>query len=151
MNFNRIFKSVTLISLAFMISACSTTARNSSPNAAPLIVPSLQVKVDCGACKVKSNITSLIVEGYNKAAIDAGAKVSKKVNAIMIINEYVSRGDTERLLVGAFAGKDEIKASITYKGKKYLVEDYYRNAWLGIDTLAKKIGELTFEEMNKGV
>lgn len=151
MNINNLFRTLVSISLAIMLSACSTTSSQTTPNGAPLIVPSLQVKFDCGACKVKGNIASLIVDGYNKAATDAGAKISSKAKAIMTVNEYVSRGDTERLLVGAFAGKDEIKASITYKGKRYFVEDYYRNAWLGVDVLAKKIGELTFEEINKDV
>lgn len=153
MNINKICKFVISVSMAFMLVACSTSPNKPSANgeheSVSLVVPSLQVKSDCGKCKIRNNIASLIIDGYNKAAINAGAKISSKSNAIITIKEYVERGDTERFLAGAFAGKDEIKASITYQGKDYFVEDYYRNAWLGIETLATKIGELTFEKMHK--
>lgn len=53
-------------------------------------------------------------------------------------------------MVGIFAGKDAIKATVAAEDKTFVVEDYYRNAWLGIEALARKIGEMTFEEIMKG-
>ncbi|MFM9879895.1 MAG: hypothetical protein ACKVOO_05735, partial [Burkholderiaceae bacterium] len=77
----------------------------------------------------------------------AGHKVSATKEANLVIKEYTARNDAARFLAGALAGKDEIKAVISYQGKTYAVEDYYRNAWLGIDVLAKKIGEMTHAEV----
>jgi hypothetical protein len=110
-------------------------------------VPTLRVVVDCGVCAVKPTIPSLIIEGYNEAASKAGRKVSTTKEASLTIKEYTARSDAARFLAGAFAGKDEIKAVIAYQGKTYAVEDYYRNAWLGIETLAKKIGEMSYAEI----
>jgi hypothetical protein len=110
-------------------------------------VPTLKVALDCGTCEVKATIPSLVVEGYNQAAIKSGANVSAAKEATLTIKEYIARGDAARLLAGAFAGKDEIKAVITYQGKSFSVEDYYRNAWLGIDTLAKNIGEMAYDRL----
>ena len=149
---------IVVASVAILVSGCaSTTPTTTNTNAGtgvgaqptPLVaeVPALQVTIDCGTCAVKPTIPSLIVEGYNEAASKAGRKVSKVNYANLTIKEYVARGDAARFLAGAFAGKDEIKAVIAYQGKNYAVEDYYRNAWLGIDTLAKKIGEMSYAEL----
>lgn len=140
-------------SIAIIVSGCASTSQTSSsgaatPQATPLgELPTLKVTVDCGACTVKPTIPSLIVEGYNEAAGKAGHKVSTTKEASLTIKEYTARNDAARFLAGAFAGKDEIKAVIAYQGKTYAVEDYYRNAWLGIDTLAKKIGEMSYAEL----
>ena len=96
---------------------------------------------------MKPTIPALIVEGYTEAARAAGRKVSATAEATLTIKEYTSRNDAARFFAGAFAGKDEIKVVIAYQGKTYAVEDYYRNAWLGIDTLAKKIGEMSYAEL----
>ncbi len=107
----------------------------------------LKVAFDCGACEVKPTIPTLIVESYNAAAAKAGRKVSATKEANLTIKEYTARNDTARFLAGAFAGKDEIKAVVTYQDKTYFVEDYYRNAWLGIDNLAENIGEMTYIDL----
>lgn len=127
----------------------NTSAVGQQPTPSVAEVPALKVTVDCGACVVKPTIPSLIVEGYNEAAAKAGRKVSATAVANLTIKEYTARADAARLLAGAFAGKDEIKAVIAYQGKTFAVEDYYRNAWLGIDTLAKKIGEMTYAELKQ--
>jgi len=136
---------------AVILSGCATTAQPGSmqqPAAAAVAeVPTLKVALDCGPCVVKPAIPSLIAGGYNEAVAKAGRKVSKEKEARLIVKEYVAREDGARFLAGAFAGKDEIKAVIVYQGKTYPVEDYYRNAWLGIDTLAKKIGEMAYAEL----
>lgn len=110
-------------------------------------VPTLAVKLDCGACEVRPTVPPLIVEGYNAAAVQAGAVVTADRQATMTIKAYEARSDAGRLLAGALAGKEEIKAEISYQDKKYAVEDYYRNAWQGIESLAKKIGEMAFDKL----
>jgi hypothetical protein len=140
-----------LVASAVIISGCATKAQTGAgpqSTAAPMAeLPTLKVTLDCGPCVVKPTIPSLIVGGYNEAAAKAGRKVTTAKEASLTVKGYLSREDAARFLAGAFAGKDEIKAVIAYQGKTYAVEDYYRNAWLGIDTLAKKIGEMTYTEL----
>ncbi len=144
---------VFIASAALMIAGCASTTPGgtapvgTAPAAAVTEVPTLKVAVDCGKCEVKPTIPGLIVEGYNAAAAKAGHKVSATKEANLVIKEYTARNDAARFLAGAFAGKDEIKAVTTYQGKTHAVEDYYRNAWLGIDVLAKKIGEMTHAQI----
>jgi hypothetical protein len=77
----------------------------------------LKVTVDCGACAVKPSIPFVIIEGYNQAANNDGRKVSTTSEANLTIKAYTARDDAARLLFGAFAGKDEIKAVVAYQGK----------------------------------
>jgi hypothetical protein len=143
-----------VVSVAILVSGCASTTQPNTgtstvvqPTTALAEVPALKVSVDCGACTVKPTIPDLIVEGYNEAANKAGRKISATAQAQLTIKEYTARNDAARFLAGAFAGKDEIKVTIAYQGKTYAVEDYYRNAWLGIETLAKKIGEMSYAEL----
>ncbi len=151
---NKNYIGLFIASAAVMLAGCATTTTGvtsqsgaATTTTAVIEVPSLKVAVDCGNCKVKSTVPSLIVQGYNEAATKAGHKVSATKEASLVIKEYSARTDDARFLAGAFAGKDEIKAVIFYQGNNYSVEDYYRNAWLGIDVLAKKIGEMTHSEI----
>jgi len=140
-------------SIAIVVSGCASTSRPSTTGTTTqqLIslsdVPALKVTVDCGACAVKPSIPFLIIEGYNQAANNDGRKVSTTSEANLTIKAYTARDDAARLLFGAFAGKDEIKAVVAYHGKTYVLEDYYRNTIFGIDTLAKKIGEKSYAEL----
>ena len=133
--------------------ATTATASTSAPAGAPAAsavvadVPTLKVVLDCGACEVKPNIAGLIVENYTQAAAKAGAKVAATNEATLTIKEYRARGDAARFLVGIFAGRDEIKAVITYQGKTFAVEDYYSNAWQGIESVAKNIGEMAYGQL----
>jgi hypothetical protein len=128
---------------------CATQPPDSSTStqAPPREVPRIRVIADCGTCVVKPGVPELIVEGYQAAAAGSGAKLMPGQEALVVIKEYAARDDTARFLAGAFAGKDEIKAAVAFQGKTFMVEDYYRNAWLGIDHLAKKIGEMVFERV----
>jgi basic membrane lipoprotein Med (substrate-binding protein (PBP1-ABC) superfamily) len=144
--------SLLLVASAAVISGCATTTAptGSAPQpatASTAELPTLKVTLDCGPCVVKPSIPFLIASGYNEAAAKAGRKVTAAKEASLTVKSYVAREDAARFLAGAFAGKDEIKAVVTYQGKTYSVEDYYRNAWLGIETLAKKIGEMSYAEL----
>jgi|SRR5713101_2892060 len=137
--------------VALAVSGCATNAPDRSAGTqAPLReVPSLKVVKDCGDCQIRATVPGLIVEGYTGAAAKSGAKVASGQEATVSIREYAARDDGARFLAGAFAGKDEIKAVVTFQGKQFMVEDYYRNAWLGIEDLAKKIGEMVFERVKQ--
>lgn len=148
-----------LLAAAVAITGCAstgttTTPATSTPAPAPAVpaanlpeLPTLKVSLDCGPCQVDPAIPGQIVDGYNAAAAKAGRKVTSAKEAQLVIKDYSARNNAARFLVGAMAGKDEIKAVVTYQGKTYNVEDYYRNAWMGISTLAAKIGDMTYGEL----
>lgn len=135
-----------------LLSGCASsppTAGASSQGAAAQ-APTLAVTSDCGACVVRPTVPGLIQQGYRDAAAKAGVQLSADKQAALTIKDYADRNDAARFMVGIFAGKDAIKATVAAEDKTFVVEDYYRNAWLGIEALARKIGEMTFEEIMKG-
>jgi hypothetical protein len=140
---------LSLVAAFAMLAGCATSPQPSPTGGkAPLApVPSLKVAVDCGPCQVRPNVPALIAEGYREAAAKAGVQISTTSEATVTIKEYSDRNDAARFLAGAFAGKDEIRTVVTHNEKKFAVEDYYRNAWLGIESLAKKIGEMVFAQV----
>lgn len=133
--------------LAVIQAGCANTSAVSRQASAAVEVPALAVSADCGACSMKPSIPGLIVQGYNEAARKAGRSVSATEEARLIIKAYTARSDGDRMMLGALAGKDEIKAEVSYRGKTFAVEDYYRNAWQGIDSVARNIGELSYAEL----
>jgi hypothetical protein len=136
-----------IVVCAAVIAGCAAPAPERAPGAPAREVPALNVRFDCGACQPRPDSGKLIAEGYNEAAAQAGAKVNPAMQATLTVKEYTARNDAARFLVGVFAGRDEIKASVAYGSQQYQVEDYYANAWLGIDALSRKIGELAFQKM----
>ena len=152
-----------VVVLLLIISGCATTpAENTSApqpseapgSASPPIstgtvqeVPRLKILIACGSCSIPDTVPILITEGYANAAAKSGVPVSSTAEATLSITSYTQRHPANRALFGAFAGKDEIKAVVAYKGTKFEVEDYYRNAWLGMNALSRGIGEQTFEKI----
>lgn len=133
--------------VAVIQAGCASTSSVSRSTSAAAEVPTLAVSADCGSCSVKPSIPGLIVQGYNEAARKAGRSVSATEEARLVIKSYTARSDSDRMLLGAMAGKDEIKAEVSYRGRTFAVEDYYRNAWQGIDSVARNIGELSYAEL----
>jgi hypothetical protein len=136
-----------LLPVAAILSGCATGPFHADAPRHAADVPTLKVVVDCGGCKVKSDLKALVAEGYNGAASQAGAKVLPSKVATLTIKEYVARDDSARFWAGAFAGKDEIKAVLSYQGKQFPVEDYARMAFKGIDNVAKNVGEKAYEQL----
>jgi hypothetical protein len=133
---------------AMLASGCATNSQISGSinQDSKSQVPNIAIKLDCGKCQVKAGIQELIVAGYKESAANSGAKISDSDFANVVIKDYSARDDVSRFLAGAFAGKDEIKVEVTYKEKVFVVEDYFRNAWQGTDSLARRIGAMVFEK-----
>ena len=145
----KIMNAVSLATMLLALAGCATHAPGPEGKAPTQPVPQLKVLADCGACQVNPRVPQLIVDGYTEAATKAGATISPELEATASIKGYSAREDVTRFLIGAFAGKDEIKADVRYKDRQFSVEDYYYNAWLGIESLAQKIGELIFEQVKQ--
>lgn len=144
------FASICALTMVVALAGCATSAPTSTAaGAAPaaITVPSLKIVADCAPCQIRPAVPVLMVSGYNDAAAKAGARVSPDSVATVTVIGYSERSDTARLLVGAFAGKDEIRTAVQHQDKKFEVEDYYRNAWQGIDSLAKAVGEQIFAKI----
>lgn len=151
MKINRHLLKLMSVSIFIGLTGCATNTppvATSGVQKAVTVVPNLKVIADCGACQVRPTVAGLIAEGYKEAAMKSGAQVSLNSDAIVTIKEYSDRNDAARFLVGVFAGKDEIKATVSDQDKKFEVEDYYRNAWFGIESLSKKIGLMIFEKIS---
>lgn len=142
---------ITAVLAAAVLAGCASSPppRSAGPAEAAPQVPALLVSSDCGACSVRPSVPGLIQQGYRDAAAKAGVQVAQDRQASLTIKEYADRNDAARVMVGMFAGKDEIKATVSADGRSFVVEDFYRNAWLGIEVLARKIGEMTFAEIHK--
>jgi len=135
------------------VASSSTTvysSRKKEPPAGPAVlreVPALKVLTECGVCRVRASVPARIAEGYASAAAERRAKVAPGEEVTVSILEYSERDDAARFFLGILSGKDEIKALVSFQGNRFIVEDYYVNAWLGIDQLATRIGELIFERI----
>lgn len=136
-----------LLSLLFTGCATSTSRTENTAQGPIKEVPRLKIVLACGNCQVRPNTPDLIKDGYTAAAKKSGVNIAKDREASVTIKEYVARDDTSRALVGALAGKDEIKATVAFNDKYFEVEDYYRNAWLGISSLSERIGSMIFEKI----
>jgi hypothetical protein len=153
---------IAVITLSGCATAPSASTQASTPSTGAIVappsssssvqsaeVPSLKTVMACGSCSVPDTVPGLIAKGYADAAAKAGVKIASDSGATLTITSYTQRPPAARVMLGIFAGKDEIKATVTYKNKTFEVEDYYLNAWLGMNALSERIGEMAFEKMRK--
>jgi hypothetical protein len=103
----------------------------------------------CGICEAPDTVPNLIAQGYAKAAAKSGKTVSSAAEATVAITVFTRRPPDARIKFGAFAGKDELKALVTYKNKRFEVEDSYSNALMGMNSLALRIGEMVFKKIRE--
>lgn len=134
---------------AFLLVGCATEA-SKSPKAFLKSMPPISVVIDCGECQVRPAVPELIRAGYVAAAKKAGVPITGDAQMTLTITGYTERGLAMRsvsLVAGplAFALKDEIKAVAMVNEKQLPLESYYRIPFLGIETAATKLGEITFD------
>jgi hypothetical protein len=145
------------LSIAFAATVCGCAGTGGTgggprepaaePRAATKPLPDLRVVIECGQCAVPAHIPGLVLKGYRDTAAQWGFRIIDQDAAVLTIKSYTARPAAERMLFGALAGKDEIVASLAYAGREFVIEDYFRNAWFGIDSLAEKIGALAYDQM----
>lgn len=146
-----------LLSTGSLLAGCTTEGPTAS-RAQPKSVPDISVVIDCGDCQVRPSVPEAIHKGYAAAAFKAGVPIAGDAKLMLTIKGYTERGLAERsalfavsLLVPpvAFALKDEIKADALVDGKPVSLEYHYRVPFLGIDAVAQKLGERTFEAVDR--
>ncbi|TKC86980.1 hypothetical protein FAZ69_19445 [Trinickia terrae] len=121
-------------------------------------MPDISVVIDCGECQVRPSVPEAIHKGYVAAASKAGVPIAGDTKVTLTIKDYTERGLAERsaifvvsLLVPpvAFVLKDEIKADALADGKLVSLEYHYRVPFRGIEDVAQKLGERTFEAVDR--
>lgn len=117
-------------------------------------MPTISVLVDCGECRVAPKVPELIRASYAAAATKAGIPISSDAQVTLTIKDYAERGLAMRsvsLVAGplALALKDEIRSVILIDGEQIPLEFHYRIPFFGIETVARKLGELSFDTVAK--
>jgi len=103
---------------------------------------------------VRPTVTESIRASYTAAAAKAGVPIAGDAQVTLTIKDYTERSLAIRTLsfvAGplAFALKDEIRAVALVDGKPLSLEYHYRVPFRGIDAVASKLGELTFDAVVK--
>lgn len=137
------------ISIVLLLAGCATETRPVS-QPMPKSVPGISVVIDCGKCQVRPAVPELIRTAYTEAAAKAGVAIAGDTQMAVTIKEYTDRSTAIRavsLVAGplAFALKDEIRAVAVVDGKPVPLEYYYRAPFWGIETVARKLGEMSFD------
>lgn len=138
---------------ASLLAGCATEAPT-APKVQPKSVPGLTVMIDCGSCQVRPAVQESIRTGYAAAAAKAGVPIVGDTQATLKITDYTERGLAIRsisFVAGpfAFALKDEIKGVAVVNGKPLPLEYHVRSPFSGIDAVAQKLGELSFDTLVK--
>lgn len=136
------------IFIGSLLAGCAAEVPRTS-RALPKSVPAISVVFDCGECRVRPTVPELIRVSYATAAARAGIPIANEAHMILTIKDYTERGLAMRsisLVAGplALALKDEIKAVALVDGKELPLEFHYRMPFLSIETVARKLGEMSF-------
>lgn len=109
--------------------------------AATRMAPKLEVQMNCDECSGKYYAAESLIQiadAYNKYVEKHGGVISDKDEMVFKIGKYNAR---KTRLLGVFGGKDVISGVADYAGKTFKAENYYINAVLGIEDVAKSVGE----------
>jgi hypothetical protein len=136
-----------LTGCAMLLAACATEAPKALP---PTAMPALTVVVDCADCQVDPQVSTAIREAYDASAAQSGIRIDPARQATFTIKVYTQRGVGQRvvsILAGplAFALKDEIKGVVSLDAQEEPLEYSYRIPFLGMGSVAKKVGEMSFD------
>lgn len=103
--------------------------------------------LDCGPYQVRENVPSLIIASYNAEAASDKRVVSPARQAVLKITGYSERNTAARILVGVFAGKDEIRGVVEYDGKTFDFDEASRSSFTDIESAARELGETIYDEL----
>jgi hypothetical protein len=125
----------------------STAAPPEPPIANQLRMPKLSIKWACQDCAINDKVPPLIETAYAQEAVANGQVVSDTDTAEVAITHIRQRPPGARVMFGAFSGKDELFVRVSYQGKERIVEDYFANAWVGMNGLAESVGKQIHQQV----
>jgi hypothetical protein len=115
--------------------APTADASAATPSLADHQLPKLVLSWNCGPCEPNPQVLPLIEQEYARHAAAASLTISASETAEVIITEYHQRPPGARVSFGVLAGKDVLGTRVTFRQKRYVVRDYYANAWHGMNGL----------------
>ena len=144
-----LIRNAAIVPSIVFLAGCATEVRPTTM-AMPKSVPGISVVSDCGECEVRPAVSDLIRTAYTDAAVKAGVAIAGNAPTIVTIKEYTTRSKAIRvasMIAGplAFAFKDEIKAVVVVDGAPVPLEYSYRAPFKGINAVATKLGEMSFD------
>ncbi|WP_161782967.1 DUF4410 domain-containing protein [Paraburkholderia nodosa] len=97
--------------------------------------------IDANGQDVSAAVKAGLIEAFNKQASKDGIAVSTTGVPVRItIEEYSTRSNVARFMLGVLAGRDHIKAQVNVADARYEVEDSAHSAVNGIDVVAEDVG-----------
>lgn len=155
----RIITHVSIIATAILIAGCAaptapiqTSASATAASTEQAKVPSLKVVTNCGKCEVDPRIPILINESYAAAAEKAGMSIDGQSVATLTITQFSKRMVLIRLL-GPLSTlmPDAIQATLEINGRSVTIDENVRLPLRGMDAVANKVGEASFESLKEQI
>jgi hypothetical protein len=110
-------------------------------------VPRLAFFWKCGDCVKNELIPPLVAKAYEAEARKNGFTVSDSETANVSIVGFRERGQAARVMLGMFAGKDNLSTKIYFRDKVLVAEDYMVNAWVGMNGISENVGRKAFQQL----
>ncbi len=115
---------------------------------APTIrVPKLSIRWNCDNCVVNEKVIPLIEKTYAEIAARERHTIADKDLAEIEIVEFRQRPPAARILLGFFAGKDNLSIKVTYKGETFVIEEYSANVIEGMNFVCESLARTTFDKL----
>jgi hypothetical protein len=112
------------------------------------VIPMLNMKFDCGDCKVDNKIKAL-VEGSYLDQLELEKAKADDVNLVTYtVTKYRKRGGA-RFFLGALAGADIITGTVECHGVKKEISDTAISAVNGIEAVARNVGKEAYQAMRE--
>lgn len=110
-------------------------------------LPTLKLVLDCGDCQMEEKIRALVEGAYLDGADKTQAKIDENLEpATYTVKSYRTRGKA-RYFIGALAGADYIKGTLSCEGQEIEVGDTAVSAINGIEAVAHNVGEEAFKKL----
>ena len=97
--------------------------------------------VDTNGREITAAVRAGLIDAFDQQAKKAGVNVVPSGVPVKItVVDYASRSNVARVMLGVFAGRDHIKATVNVGDASFVVEDEAHSAINGIDVVAEDVG-----------
>ncbi|MGH8782191.1 hypothetical protein [Paraburkholderia sp.] len=97
--------------------------------------------VDTNGHEVSAAVRAGLIDAFDQQAQKAGVKVVPTGTPVKItMQEYSTRSNVARFMLGVLSGRDHIKATVAVGEATFDVEDSAHSAINGIDVVAEDVG-----------
>lgn len=97
--------------------------------------------VDANGHEISAAVRAGLIDAFDQQAKKAGVNVVPSGVPVKItVVDYATRSNVARVMLGVFAGRDHIKATVNVGDASFDVEDEAHSAINGIDVVAQDVG-----------